>query len=107
MEPEFIKTIVNQAPGLAVAAFIVWQFLKHMKELYQIFIQQMNERDNLFITQMNKVVEELAQLKTMMVQHDANSSSAWGTRKDTLDRIDKKLDNIQRRKLKSTKTDGQ
>jgi hypothetical protein len=99
METEFIKTLVNQAPGLAVAAFIVWQFLKNMKERDQMFIEQTADRDKLFIEQMNKVVERLQSLENFVIQHDASSRNAWQTRKDTLDRIEKKLDARQRRQL--------
>lgn len=100
MESEFVKTLINQAPGLAVAAFIVWQFLLRLKELLQMFMEQMSRRDNLFIEQMNKVVERLASLEHLVIEHDAKSKDAWDNRRDTLDRIEKKLEVTQRSQLK-------
>lgn len=67
-----------------------------------MFVEQMNARDTVFIDQMNKVVERLQSLEQLIIQHDATSKDAWTTRKDTLERIEKKLDARQHKALRKS-----
>jgi type IV secretory pathway VirB3-like protein len=89
MESSVIQALITQSPGMAAIIIVVILFLRSIKD-----------RDQLFIDQMNKIVERLQALETLIVNHDANSKDAWTTRKDTLEKVDRKLDAIQKAQLR-------
>jgi hypothetical protein len=79
-EINLISTLTTQAPGMVAIIVVVILFLRSIER-----------RDVLFIDQMNKITDRLAALETLITHHDANSRAAYSDRSDTLDRIEKKI----------------
>lgn len=64
-----------------------------------LFLKAIEKRDSLFFAQMKAVTDELAQIKTILTNHDAASRESYHKRSETLERIEKKMTDKQRKAL--------
>ena len=89
-ESAFISTLVQQAPGMAGIIAVVVLFLKAIEK-----------RDQLFFSQMNAITDRLTKMETILVNHDAASRESYNKRSETLERIERRFSELQRKRMKA------
>jgi hypothetical protein len=84
-EVNIIASLASQAPGVAGVIIVVLLFLRSIEK-----------RDQLFVDWMSRVTERLTALERMLIEHDTASKA----RGDTLERIERKMNDGQRKPRK-------